>query len=429
MFADETQAKVEAVPLTRLQPARWNPRSIKDERFQNLCRSLEQDPGFLWLRPILATADGTVFAGNMRLRAAEHLGWEAVPAILLDIPEQLAKERALKDNGSWGEWEDDDLAALLASLQAEGSDLGLLGFEERQLQQLLDTLSHAPTDADPDNIPDLPDEPVTQPGDLWMLGDHRLLCGDSTDPLTFAQLLGDEPVSCVWTDPPYGVSYVGGTKDKLTIKNDSAEGLGLLLRESFYALDQVLRPGAAIYVAHPAGPNSVLFGQAFVERGWRLHEKLVWVKDRLVLGHSDYHYRHEPILFGYKPVSEGRQGRGGKGWYGGNDADSVFEFPRPQRNEEHPTAKPVGLVAAMVKNSSKSGQIVADAFLGSGSTHIACEQLGRRCYGHRPRPQVRGRGGAAMGAADREGGENGKAPELASAEARLAAMGLGKVTL
>jgi DNA modification methylase len=429
LFADETLAKPEAVPLTRLQPALWNPRSIKDERFQNLCRSLEADPDFLWLRPVLATTDGTVFGGNMRLRAAEHLGWETVPAILLDIPEQLAKERALKDNGAWGEWQDDDLAAFLASLQEAGADVGLLGFEERELQQLLDSLGRPTGHVDPEDIPELPQEPVTQAGDLWLLGEHRVLCGDSTDPLAFAQLVGDESVACVWTDPPYGVSYVGGTKDKLTIKNDSSEGLGLLLRESFNALDQVLVSGAAIYVAHPAGPNSVVFGQSFIERGWRLHQTFTWVKDRLVLGHSDYHYRHEPILFGYKPVSEGRRGRGGKGWYGGNDADSVFEFPTARRNDEHPTAKPVGLVAAMVKNSSKSGQIICDPFLGSGSTLIACEQLGRRCYGIDLDPKYVD---VAVRRWERFTGktaERGKAPALEEAEAKLAAMGLGRVTL
>jgi DNA modification methylase len=420
---------VRSVPLGELQPAPWNPRQIKDGRFQNLCRSLEQDPDFLWLRPILATKDGTVFGGNMRLRAAQHLGWETVPAILLDIPEQLAKERALRDNGSWGEWLEDDLSALLRDLGTDGSELELLGFDERELQQLLDRVGRTPGNAEPDDIPDLPDEPITQPGDRWLLGDHRVLCGDSTDPASFAQVLDGERVSCVWTDPPYGVSYVGGTKEKLTIKNDSAEGLRLLLQESFYALDQVLAPGAAVYVAHPAGTNSVVFGEQFVARGWRLHQTLVWVKDRLVLGHSDYHYRHEPILFGYKPVSEGRQGRGGRGWYGGNDADSVFECPRTQRNEGHPTAKPVALVSAMVKNSSKSGQVVCDPFLGSGSTLIACEQLGRRCYGIDLDPKYCDVAVRRWEAFTGRTAERAKASDLEEVEARLASMGLGKVTL
>ncbi len=372
---------IEAVPLLRLTPAPWNPRSIKDERFENLCRSLESDPDFLQLRPILATADGTIFAGNMRFRAAQHLGWETIPAILVDIPEQLARERALRDNGSWGEWEEDDLAALLAELGAAGSELELLGFDERELQQLLDSLGKQGGLTDPDDVPPLPEEPVTKPGDLWLLGEHRVLCGDATDPHDVTFVMDGQQAACLWTDPPYGVSYVGGTEKKLTLKNDDRDGLNQLLEQAFAAVNPVLAPGAAIYVAHPAGANSVVFGERFLGQGWRLHQTLVWVKNRLVIGHSDYSYRHEPILFGYKPGYEGRRGRGSRGWYGGNDASSVFEFPTPKSNEEHPTSKPVGLVEAMVRNSSRTGDVVLDPFLGSGSTLIAAEQLGRRCFG------------------------------------------------
>ena len=166
----------EAIQLDALHPAEWNPRSITDERFQNFFRSIAADPGFLQLRPILATADGTIFAGNMRYRAAQQLGWETIPAILVDIPEALAKERALRDNAQWGEWEDGELANLLASLKQQGSGLDLLGFDERNLQKLLNSL------ANPDDIPPLPDEPVTQAGDLWLLGPHGILCGDATNP-------------------------------------------------------------------------------------------------------------------------------------------------------------------------------------------------------------------------------------------------------
>ena len=154
-----------------------------------------------------------------------------------------------------------------------------------------------------------------------------------------------------------------------------------LLAGAFAALDAVLKPGAAIYVAHPAGALSLTFAETFVGQNWRLHQTLVWVKDSLVPGHSDYQYRHEPILFGYKPGSAGRRGRGARGWYGDNSQTSVFEIPRPKVNADHPTSKPVALVEAMVRNSSRTGEIVWDGFLGSGSTLIACEQLGRRCFG------------------------------------------------
>ena len=369
------------VLLVALRPAPWNPRSIKDERFQSLCRSIEADPEFLWRRPILAQSDGTIYAGNMRYRAAQQLGMLELPAIVEEVPDQLARERALRDNQQWGEWEEDELASLLEGLKADGSDLDLLGFDERELQQLLDRLGTDGGLTAPDDLPELPEEPVTQPGDLWLLGDHRVLCGDATDPHDVSFVMNGDLASCAWTDPPYGVHYEGGTEKKLTIRNDDRDGLDALLGDAFAVMDEVLAPGAAIYLAHPAGANAKLFIDRFLGRGWRLHQTLVWVKSRLVLGHSDYHYRHEPILFGYKAGYEGRRGRGARGWYGDNTASSVFEFDTPARNADHPTAKPVGLVDAMLRNSSRSGEVVLDPFLGSGSTLIACEELGRRCFG------------------------------------------------
>jgi DNA modification methylase len=168
----------------------------------------------------------------------------------------------------------------------------------------------------------------------------------------------------------------GKTRDRLTLANDTPEDLGGLLHRAFEAIDGILIPGARLYVAHPAGVHSVTFGERFLGAGWRLHQSLVWVKDRMVLGHADYHYRHEPILYGYKPGT-GRWGRGHRGWHGGNDQDSVLEVPRPGASRDHPTAKPVDLIARCLKNSSSPGQVVVDPFAGSGSTLIACEQLGR----------------------------------------------------
>ena len=375
-----TKPRIQATPLSKLRPSDWNPRTIKDERFQNLCASIQADPEFLWRRPVLAQADGTIYAGNMRYQVAQHLGMATIPAIVENVPDQLARERALRDNAQWGEWVEDDLALLIARLQSEGANVDLLGFDERELQRLLDSIEHPPGLADPDDVPDLPDEPVTKPGDLWLLGDHRVLCGDARDEHHISIVMGGEKAACVWTDPPYGVDYVGGTKDALTIANDNAEGLDNLLARAFDAIDPVLADGAAIYIAHPAGALSVTFGTRFLAQGWRLHQTLVWVKDSLVPGHSDYHYRHEPILFGYKAAT-GRRGRGSRGWYGGNDCSSVFQIARPKASPDHPTCKPVELVEAMLKNSSRSGEIVLDPFLGSGSTLIAAEQLGRRCFG------------------------------------------------
>jgi len=230
---------------------------------------------------------------------------------------------------------------------------------------------------DPDAAPARPRTSRVAPGQVWALGAHSLACADATDPTATRRLVGEDPIDVVWTDPPYGVSYVGKTPEALTIQNDDEAGLRHLLDRAFAAADAVLRPGGRLYVCHPAGPASMSFLGAFTDAGWRLRQILVWVKDRMVLGHGDYHYRHEPILYGYKP-GPGRWGRGYQGWYGGNDADSVLDVPRPVASPDHPTAKPVELISRCLSNSSAWGARVLDPFAGSGSTLIACEQLGRR---------------------------------------------------
>jgi DNA modification methylase len=179
------------------------------------------------------------------------------------------------------------------------------------------------------------------------------------------------------TDPPYGVDYRGKTKRSLRIANDDGNGIADLLSETFPVLDKVLAPGTPIYLFHPAGPASAVFVKAFLDVGWQIRQGLVWVKDALVLGHGDYHFRHEPIIYGTTPG--GRLGRGRARWYGGHAQTSVFEVPRPRASLEHPTAKPVALISQLVANSSRIGDVVLDPFLGSGTTLIAAEQLGRRC--------------------------------------------------
>jgi len=182
----------------------------------------------------------------------------------------------------------------------------------------------------------------------------------------------------LWTDPPYGVSYVGRTRDRLEITNDTSSQLAVLLRAAFSSIDRVLAPGSPLYVAHPAGALQAVFIAAFLEAGWSLRQSLVWVKDTMVLGRSDYHYQHEPLLYGYKPTDTGRLGRGGAGWHGDNSQTSVFAIDRPRASAEHPTMKPPELIEAMVGNSSHRRAVVLDPFAGSGSTLIACERLGRR---------------------------------------------------
>ena len=194
--------------------------------------------------------------------------------------------------------------------------------------------------------------------------------------------MGAERADMMWTDPPYGVAYVGKTGDALTLDNDrlDPEALEAFLLDCFTrAQAHAIKPGAALYVASPAGPLSMAFMRAFNAAGWKFRQGLVWVKDVLVLGRSDYHYRHEPILFGYAPGQPGRRGRGSKGWFGGNGETSVFEVPKPHASELHPTMKPVELIVQMARNSSPRGGVVYEPFCGSGSTMLACESAGRVC--------------------------------------------------
>ena len=230
---------------------------------------------------------------------------------------------------------------------------------------------------DPDDAPEPPTEPVSKLGDLYRIGPHRLLVGDATDMAAVEKMLDGDRADCMWTDPPYGVDYVGKTKDALTIHNDGADGLPGLLAGAYAVATAALKPGAAVYIAHPPGALFMVFAKAFFDAGWKFHEGLIWVKNTMVLGHSDYHFKHEPVMFGYT-AGEGRHGRGGEGWYGDNSQTSVFEIDKPSRSEDHPTMKPVDLVTGMLANSCPRAGLVYDPFGGSGTTLIAAHELGQR---------------------------------------------------
>jgi DNA modification methylase len=300
---------------------------------------------------------------------------QIVPVLVLDVTESEA-ETLLATLDPLVALAKPDAAALGALLErVEAADASV--------RQLLERLTHeAGLDpalpASPDDIPPAP-PPRTRAGDLWLLGEHRLLCGDATDPSDITRLMAGERAEVLWTDPPYGVDYVGKTSKAMTIAGDGPEGLGELLRRAFAVVGPALAPGAAIYLCHQSGPGALEVLKAFSGQGWRLHQSLIWVKDSLVLGHTDYHYRHEPIAFGYTPGG-GRRGRGGAGWYGGDAEDSIFEIARPTASREHPTMKPVELVARCLRNSSRPGDGVLDPFAGSGTALVACETLGRKGY-------------------------------------------------
>jgi DNA modification methylase len=370
---------VSEVALARLREWPENPRTISEHRLEQLAQAMVADRSMLWARPLLCLPDGTVFAGNMRLRAAVALGWDTIPAVQVDLSPDEARVWALRDNNAYGEWDEPALAEILADLADKGVDVALAGFAERDLDRIL---AHLEPPADPDDAPELEDGPPrSKPGEVYELGSHRLLCGDATDPRALGRLFGSERATCVWTDPPYGVNYVGKTARRLRITNDDHRA-GDLVRGALDALTPHLVECTPFYLCAPGGSMGTRFRVALDEAGWRLHQTLAWVKHAIVLGRLDHQPQHEEILYGWTPGS-GRPGRGrhpGTRWCGGNNVSSVFFHDRPARSEVHPTMKPVGLIEAMLINSTRRDDVVADLFAGSGSTLVACERLGRRAF-------------------------------------------------
>ena len=372
----------ERVALDRLKPAPWNPRLIRDSRFKQLCRSLEVDPEFFEQRPILATADGTIYAGNMRYRAAVHLGWSTVPAIIADIPEQLAKERALRDNNQFGEWSEQELAELLVGLKLEGSDLALLGFEDGRVDELLDSvgaLGDEPEDpgADLDRAEELREKWQTERGQLWQIGRHRLLCGDSTSADDVARLLdGGTPVLMV-TDPPYGVEYDPVWRNEAAAKGQlayAARRIGKVSNDDRVDWSDAWRlfPGDVAYTWSPPGDHVIRTGFALLDSGYEIRNQIIWRKPHFPISRGHYTYQHEPCWYA---VKKGRTAH----WIGDHNASTVWEIALDKNVDGgHSTQKPLECMARPIRNHEGD---VYDPFLGSGTTMVAAEQLDRCCYG------------------------------------------------
>lgn len=396
------QQATEFVPISEL--SRWKD-NYRLGNVDAIVRSITQF-GF---NGALCVHNGTVMAGNhshLALEVMKNNGAKLPHGILLNsagdwcvpvidlshlsIPEARAFALASNRTQEMGSQDDEALLALLREIQEFDEDnFAATGYTDDDLQALIEAVggeseggsgTGEDTSDQVDKASELQEKWQTALGQLWIIKgrkySHRLLCGDSCHIATYETLMDGELADCMWTDPPYGVSYEGKTKDALTIENDGKEGLDDLLKATFKAVDGSLKEGAAIYIAHPAGALSLTFLQRFIGQGWRLHETLVWIKDSMVLGHSDYHYKHEPILFGYK-AGGGRRGRGGEGWYGDNSQTSVLEFPRPKASELHPTMKNPDMIAYLCSNSCPNNGKVIDPFCGSGSTLIACEQTGK----------------------------------------------------
>jgi len=357
--------KPEYIPVGNIKANPQNPRVIKDEAFKRLCASLKEDRDYFEARPILVNKDMVIFAGNQRYRAAVEIGMQSVPVIVMDNPELEAK-RMLRDNISAGEWDMDILAndfdaEFLREVGFSADELGELG----QNEALLD-------EGKLDEVPDKPETAITKPGDIWTLGDHRLLCGDSTSEADVARLMDGGKADMIFTDPPYGIAYVGKTKKRLTIQNDamSDADFSAFLGKAFGAMRKVCDGGAPYYVCHADG-KTMLFRQALLDSGFEVKQSVIWAKQSFVLGRQDYQWQHEPILYGWAAGASHK-------WYGGRAETTVWEIDRPTRSEEHPTMKPVELCARAIRNSSRKGDTVLDLFGGSGSTLIACEHTGRK---------------------------------------------------
>lgn len=387
-----TAMRVVQAKVADLRPWERNPRKISPARLEQLQRALAAEPDMMHARPLIALPDGTVIAGNQRLAAARALGWAKIPVVYADLDAARAAEWALRDNRAYGEDVDDQVGVLLAELADGGRDLDLTGYDTGAVDRML--AASRRQDVDPDDVPPVPTKPRSKVGEVYELGAHVVGCGDCTDPEFVRHVFAArgagvkiDLVDCVWTDPPYGVDYVGKTLDALTIVNDDAAGLPALLRDSFAAITPALAHNARFYVAGPPGPRQIDFLVAFRDSGWALHQGLVWRKQRMVLGHSDYHYAHEPIFYGFVPDPdvEGAKGRPGRGkhagsrWYGDHSQTTVLDFNAPTKSVEHPTMKPVALIEQCLLNSTQRGDLVYDGFGGSGSTLIACETLGRKC--------------------------------------------------
>ena len=341
-----------------------NPRLIKDDKFKKLVTSLKEFPEMAKVRPIVVNTDMVVLGGNMRLKAMKEAGWKDVPIEVVDWSEEKQREFIVKDNVGFGEWNWEDLANEWNAEDLESWGLDVPNFDTDEVLE-----------AEEDDFDTTPPEiPITVLGDLYEIGEHRLLCGDSTMTDTFEKLMGGEMANMCVTDPPYNVSYQGKTKDALTIDNDSMgnDDFYKFLYDFYTALTTAVKKGGSIYVWH-ASSEVINFGKAMVDAGWLLKQQLIWVKNSMVMGRQDYQWKHEPCLYGWLAGDSHK-------WYSDRKQTTVINFDRPNRNAEHPTMKPIGLFGYQIENSSKVGDIVIDPFGGSGTTMVACEQLKRKAY-------------------------------------------------
>lgn len=365
--------QIEKIQTERLIPADYNPRKdLKpgDPEYEKLKRSLEE---FGYVEPVIWNkATSHVVGGHQRLKVLLDMGVTEVDCVVVEMDAEKEKALNVALNKISGDWDKDKLALLIADLQGADFDVSLTGFDPGEIDDLFkDSLKDSIKDDDFDVDMELQKPVVTKLGDIWTLGRHRLVCGDSTKADTFTALMDGKLANLVVTDPPYNVNYEG-TAGK--IKNDNMGNVAFydFLLAAFINTEVVMAQDASIYVFH-ADTEGLNFRKAFSDAGFQLSGCCIWKKPSLVLGRSPYQWQHEPVLFGWKK-------KGKHNWYADRKQTTIWEFEKPKKNADHPTMKPIALLAYPIMNSSLTNCIVLDPFGGSGSTLIACEQSDRICF-------------------------------------------------
>lgn len=366
---------IQKIKIDKLIPATYNPRkNLKpsDAEYVKIKNSIEK---FGFVSPLVINKDMTVIGGHQRLKVLKEMGIVEVECIIVDLDKTNEKALNIALNKIQGDWDEEKLEALLQELKLEDFDTNLTGFDFDEVDEILkDVNGSKEDDFDVDSAYEEIEEPITKPGDVWILGKHRLMCGDSAQKEDVMRLMNNQDADMLLTDPPYNVDYVGKTSEALKIKNDNMSDNQFyeFLKKVFENMYSVTKEGASIYVFH-ADTEGLNFRKAFKDAGYKLAECLIWKKDCFVMGRQDYQWQHEPILYGWKE---------GAAHHFINDRtqSTILEFDRPRQSLLHPTMKPIDLVARLLKNSSKENDKILDLFGGSGSTIIAAEQLNRNCY-------------------------------------------------
>lgn len=373
--------KTEIVSIDSIQ---FDPANVRKHGEKNLATIKASLSRFGQQKPIVVDANGVVRAGNGTLAAMKALGWKEVAIVRSPLAGAEATAYAIADNrtAELAEWDEDALAQTLAALQIEDEDLAIAsGFDLKEIEALT-----APDEVVEDEVPEPPEDPITKPGDLWILGEHRLLCGDSTKAEDVERLMAGAKADLMLTDPPYNVALgMNETPEEAKARNRRTDGK-IVANDSMSDADfreflvscfgcgfVYMKPGASFYIWH-ADSEGFNFRGAIRDCGEKVRQCLIWAKDVLVMGRQDYQWQHEPCLYGWKDGAA-------HGWYSDRKQTTLLRFDRPSRNQEHPTMKPVGLFAYLMGNSTAPQGLAYDPFLGSGTTLIAAEQLGRKCYG------------------------------------------------